>query len=62
MWKSANSEKILIQGFWLFGSSIDIVLTFEFGHDFTTLKMAIFDKIDYIEIKPALVWALQTNK
>ena len=44
----------LIQGFRLFDSSIDIVLTFEFGHYITILKMAIFDKVDYIDIEPAL--------
>ena len=27
---------------------INIVLTFEFGHFFTTLKTAIFNKVDYI--------------
>ena len=43
----------LIQGFRLFDSSIDIVLTFEFGHTITLLKMAIFHKVDYIEIEPA---------
>ena len=32
----------------------DIVLTFEFGHDITIFKMAIFDKVGYIEIEPAL--------
>ena len=42
------------QGFQLFDSSIDIVLTFDFGQDITILKMAIFDKVDYIEIEPAL--------
>ena len=35
-------------------SSIDVVLTFEFGHDITILKMATFYKVDYIEIEPAL--------
>ena len=40
----------LIQGFQLFTSSIDTVLTFEFGHNITILKMAIFDKVDYIEM------------
>ena len=39
-----------IQGFRLFDSSIEIILTFEFGHNITILKMAIFDKVDYIEI------------
>ena len=33
---------------------IYVVLTFEFGRDITILKMAIFDKVDYIEIEPAL--------
>ena len=31
-----------------------IVLIFEFGHNITILKMAIFDKVDYIDIEPAL--------
>ena len=35
-------------------SSIDVVLTFEFGHDITILKMATFYKVVYIEIEPAL--------
>ena len=35
-------------------SSIDVVLTFEFGHDITILKMATFYRVDYIEIEPAL--------
>ena len=34
--------------------AIDIVLTFEFCHDITILKMAIFDKESYIENEPAL--------
>ena len=44
-----------IQGFRLFDSSINILLTFEFGHYISTLRMAIFDKVDYIEIEPALI-------
>ena len=43
-----------IQCFQLFDSSIDIVSTFEFGHDITILKMPIFNQVDNIEIKPAL--------
>ena len=43
-----------IQGFRLFDISIDMVLTFEFGHDITILKMAIFNQLDNIEIEPAL--------
>ena len=43
-----------IQGFRLIEYSIDIVLTFEFGHNITISKMAIFNKIDYIDIEPAL--------
>ena len=31
-----------------------MVLTFEFVHDITILKMAIVDKVDYIDIEPAL--------
>ena len=44
-----------IQCFQLFDSLIDTALTFEFGHDITILKMAIFDKVDHIEIEPALM-------
>ena len=43
-----------IQGFWVFNGSIVIVLTFDYGHNITTLKIAIFDKVDYIDIEPAL--------
>ena len=35
---------------------MDIVLTFEFGHDTTILKMTIYDKVDYIDIDPAQVY------
>ena len=31
-----------------------MVLTSEFGHDITILKMAIFNQLDNIEIEPAL--------
>ena len=44
-----------IQGFRLFNSSTNIVLTFELGHDITILKMAIFDEVDSIGIEPRLV-------
>ena len=44
----------LMQGFRLLGSLIDIVLTFEFGHNLLILKMVILDKVDNIEIEPAL--------
>ena len=54
-----------IQGFRLSDSSIDIVLTFGFGHDIVILKMAIFDKVDYIDIDPAphsqIVWLLHIS-
>ena len=40
-----------MQGFRLFNSSIDIVLTFQLGHDITILKMAIFYKVDCIKIE-----------
>ena len=42
------------QGFRLFASSINIhvVSIFEFGYNITILKIAIFDKVDYIEIEP----------
>ena len=43
-----------IQGFRVFDGSIVIVLTFEYDHDITILKIAIFDKVDYIDIEPAL--------
>ena len=33
---------------------INIVLTFGFGHDIAILKMAIIDKVDYIDIEPVL--------
>ena len=46
----------LIQGFQLFDSLIDIVLTFGFGHDIAILKMAIFNKVDYIDLEPALMY------
>ena len=39
-----------IQGFQLFDGAVDIVLTFEIGHDITMLRMAIFNKLD---IEPA---------
>ena len=52
-------RKFSIQDFSLFGSSIDVVLTFEFGQDTTILKMAIVDKIDYIEIEPVLIYTIQ---
>ena len=48
-----NSENIFNTGFWLFDGSINIVLTFGFSHDITILKLAIFDKVDYIDIEPA---------
>ena len=42
------------QGFRLFDSSINIhvVSLFELGYDITILKIAIFDKVDYIDIQP----------
>ena len=45
----ANSEKCSIQ---VFDISIDIVL--EFCYDITIWEMTSFDKVDYIEIEPAL--------
>ena len=42
----------LIQGFRLFNSLIDMTWTYEFGHDIMILKMAIFNKVDCIEIEP----------
>ena len=38
---------ISIQGLQLFNSSIDMELTFDFGHNNTNLKLAISDKVDY---------------
>ena len=43
-----------IQSFWLFDSSIDILVTFEFSHDVIILKMSIINKVDSIGIKPTL--------
>ena len=37
----ASSEKIFDTGFWLIDSAINIVLTCEFGLNFTIFKMAI---------------------
>ena len=34
--------------------AIDIVLTFEICHEITIWNMPIFDKVNYIEIEPAL--------
>ena len=48
-----NGENIFDTGFRLFDSSIGMVLTCEFGHGIIILKMAIFDKVNNIEIKPA---------
>ena len=44
----------LIQGFWLFDTSIDIVLTLEFDQRITLLKMESLDKVDNIEIESTL--------
>ena len=38
-----------MQGFRLFKSLIDTILTFEFGHDIMK-KTAVFDKADHIAI------------
>ena len=43
-----------MQGFRLFNTSIDIVLTFEFDHRITLLKMEILDNVNNIEIEQAL--------
>ena len=48
----ANIDNIFDTGFWLFDGSIDIVLAFEFGHDFMILKWVTITN-DYIEIEPA---------
>ena len=45
----------LIQVCRLFNSSIVIVLTVEFGYDITISKIAIFDKVDNIDIEPELL-------
>ena len=52
---SAHGEHIFTIGFLIIDSSIDIVLTFEFGHDNMILKMAIFDEVDYTVIEPTLM-------
>ena len=50
-----NSEKIFDVGFHLFHCSVDIVPTFEFCREIIMIwKMMIFNKVDYIEIEPAL--------
>ena len=36
-------------------------LTADFGHNNMILKLAISDKVDYIEIEPALLQAYPTN-
>ena len=59
MWNLTNGENIFDTGFRLFDSSIGMVLTCEFGHDIIILKMAIFDKVNNIEIKPALACSLR---
>ena len=41
---------------------MDIVLTFGYGHDTTILKMAIYDKVDYIDIEPAQVYTGSCEK
>ena len=38
----------------LFDISIDIVLTFEYCNDFMICNMTIFNKVDNIELEPAL--------
>ena len=49
-----------MQGFRLFDCLIDIVVrsTLECGLEITILKMAIFDKVDYIEIEPELIYTI----
>ena len=44
--------------FRLSDSSIDIVLTFRIDRESTILNMAIFDKVNNIDIEPALVVGL----
>ena len=39
----ANSKIISIKGFRSFDSFINVVLTFEFGHEFTLLKLENFE-------------------
>ena len=56
IWNLTNNEKIFKIGFLIiFDVLIDIVLTFEFGHDITILKMTIFNKVDYIDVEAAQV-------
>ena len=54
-------RKFSIQGLRLFNSSIDTELTFDLDHNNTILKSVISDKVDYIEIEPALLQAYPTN-
>ena len=43
------SENIFDTWFLIIRWLIDIVLTLGFGHDITILKLAIFDKVEYID-------------
>ena len=45
----------MILGYRRLNSSIDIEVTFEFGHAIMILKMAIFDKLDDFGIEPELM-------
>ena len=46
----------------VFDYSINIALTFESGHDIKILKMAIFDKVDYDGIEPALMCGMVDSR
>ena len=58
MWNLANRDNIIDTEFLVFDSLIEIVLTCVFGHNIMMLKMVIFNKVDFIEIEPALVYVL----
>ena len=53
-----KKENILIQGVPFSDTSINVLLTFEFGRDILILKMTIFDVSIYIENEPVLVGSL----
>ena len=46
----------------VFDYSINIAVTFESGYDMKILKMAIFDKVDYNGIEPALMYGTVENR
>ena len=56
-----KKENILIQGVPFSDTSINVLLTFEFGRDILILKMTIFDVSIYIENEPVLVGSLSLS-